>query len=67
MKTNLKTIRLEKGMSQGEAAKKIGITQQRLSHYEVGIRNPNLEIIKKAAEVYGVTIDALIGEPLEEA
>lgn len=67
MKTNLKTIRIEKGLTQGEAARRIGITQQRLSHYEVGIRQPGLEIIRKAAEIYGVTVDELIGEPLEEA
>lgn len=67
METNLKTIRIKKGLSQGEAAKMIGITQQRLSHYEVGIRKPGIEIFKKAADVYGVTIDELIAEPLEEA
>ena len=67
MKTNLKSKRIEKGMTQGEAAIKCGITQQRLSHYEVGIRQPPLEIVKKLAGIYGITVDELLEEPLEEA
>ena len=62
METNLKTIRIEKGLSQGEAARKCGITQQRLSHYEVGIRKPSIEIFKRLADIYGVTIDELLKE-----
>ena len=65
MKTNLKTARIEKGLTQGEAANKCGITQQRLSHYETGIRQPPIEVFRKLADIYGVSLDYLLQEPEE--
>lgn len=64
---SLRTKRLEKGLRQKDAADIIGIKQQRLSHYEHGIRQPKPFMLKKLAELYGCTIDELIGDEDDKA
>ena len=58
---NLSSLRREKGVSQKQAAEALGISQALLSHYEKGIRECNLEFVKKAAAYYDVTADYLLG------
>ncbi len=58
---NLTTARNNLGLSQSEAAKKIGISQGTYSGYETGTRRIKLNMIKRIAEAYGVTVDWLIG------
>ena len=48
-------------ISQSEAARRIGITQSTYSGYETGTRRIKLNMIKRIAEAYGVTVDWLIG------
>ncbi|MBO1514302.1 helix-turn-helix domain-containing protein [Metabacillus bambusae] len=45
---------------QEEAAKKIGISRARLSHYETGRSEPDSEMLGKLADFYNVTTDYLI-------
>ncbi len=54
-------LRKEKGLSQKEAAAKLGISQALLSHYEKGIRECGQNFLIKAADFYGVTCDYLLG------
>ena len=54
-------LRKEKGITQRQAAQDLKISQALLSHYEKGIRECNLDFVKKAAEYYGVTADFLLG------
>lgn len=56
----LKQIREEKGLSQNELAKKINMTQQRISSYEKGIREPDIETLKILADFFNVSIDYLL-------
>ena len=58
----LKQIREEKGLSQNELAKKINMTQQRISSYENGIREPDIETLKILADFFDVSIDYLLGK-----
>lgn len=58
---NLADARNAAGMSQAEAAAKIGIPQSTYSGYETGSRRITLPMIKKIASVYGVNVDLLIG------
>ena len=58
---NLTTARNNLGLSQAEAAEKIGISQGTYSGYETGTRRIKLNMIKRIAEAYGVTVDWLIG------
>ncbi len=54
-------LRKEKGLSQKEAASMLGVSQALLSHYEKGIRECGRNFLIKAAELYGVTCDYLLG------
>ena len=58
---NLSSLRREKGVAQKQAAASLGISQALLSHYEKGIRECNLDFVKKAAAYYDVSADYLLG------
>ncbi len=57
----LKELRLEKGLSQSELAKGIGMTQQQYARYEIGDRKIPLEHFIVLAKFYGVSLDYLAG------
>lgn len=57
MKLTLKAIRINKGLSQEEASKRIGISVDTLGNYERGITYPDIPILKKIEEVYDVKYD----------
>ena len=54
MQLTLKAIRINKKMSQEEAAKLIGISTDTLSNYERGKSFPDIPILKKIEEVYEI-------------
>ncbi len=54
-------LRKEKGVSQCQAAKDLGISQALMSHYENGIRECSLEFVVKIADYYSVSCDYLLG------
>lgn len=56
----LKKIRTEKGITQEELANKVGVLNTSICNYEIGIREPNLETLKKLAEVLDCTVDELL-------
>ena len=58
---NLKKIRLEKGYSQKDFAEKLGVAKSTYCMYENGYREPNVDTIKKIADLLGVSIDDLFG------
>ncbi len=58
-------LRKERGLSQKEAAAKLGISQALLSHYEKGIRECGHSFLLKVAEFYDVTCDYLLGRTNE--
>ena len=57
MAMTLKAIRINKGLSQEEASKLIGIGSDTLSNYERGITFPDIPVLKKIEEVYEVKYD----------
>ena len=57
----LTLLRKERGITQKEAAKSLGISQALLSHYEKGIRECGLEFLTKVAAFYSVSCDYLLG------
>lgn len=54
-------LRKEKGISQCQAAKELGISQALMSHYENGVRECSLEFVVKIADYYSVSCDYLLG------
>lgn len=57
---NMQRIRLEKGMSQGDISRKIGMDRGSVSNIENGKRNPTLSTVEKIAKVLGVNTEELV-------
>lgn len=57
---NLKRIRTEKGMSQGDISRTLGVSRGFVSNIENGKTNPTLSTITKIAEAIGVSTDTLL-------
>lgn len=62
----LTLLREERGLSQKNAAQELGISQPLLSHYEKGIRECGLDFVVKAAELYDVSCDYLLGRSADK-
>ena len=58
---NLAKLRHEKGLSQRQAAKALGLSQALLSHYETDAREPKLDFVVKVSDYYAVTTDFILG------
>lgn len=56
----LKALRADKKITMHDLAQKLGIGMSTISQYENGRREPNISIVKKLADFYGVTVDYLI-------
>ena len=64
MAITLKSAWVNKGLTQVKAAKLIGITPDTLSNYERGKSYPDVPIIQKMEQVYGVSYSELIFLPI---
>lgn len=58
-KFSLKTSRVIAGLSQKEAAKKLGISNKTLCSWENGKTYPNQPMIEKLCILYGMTYDMI--------
>jgi transcriptional regulator with XRE-family HTH domain len=59
---NLKSLRLERKMSQSQLASLIGVSQQCVSEWESGNNEPSLSSLWKLSDVLEITIDELVGK-----
>ncbi|OIO19177.1 MAG: DNA-binding protein [Candidatus Magasanikbacteria bacterium CG1_02_32_51] len=57
---NLKRIRTEKGITQGDIVRKLGVSRSFISNIENGKTNPTLSIITNIAKALGVSSDELL-------
>lgn len=53
----LRQIRTERGLTQIEVAKRLGVPQSYVSKYESGERRLDILEVQDICEVYGVTLD----------
>ena len=60
--TGLRQIRERAGMSQAEAARRLGISRQAYSNYELGKRQADYETLLKLGELFGVSVEELISD-----
>lgn len=60
IRNNLKDLRISNGLSKNEVADAINVTRQTVSSYETGRTEPDLETLKRLAEVYNVDIHAVL-------
>ncbi len=58
---NLKSLRESENLRQRELAKKLNATQSRISNWENGLFEPDLENLWKIADLFEISIDELIG------
>lgn len=57
---NLKSMRLERKLSQTAVAEAVGITKQSYCNYENGKRNPDFDTLIKLAEFFGTDTEYLL-------
>lgn len=57
---NLKRIRVEKGMTQGDIVRTLGVSRSFVSNIENGKTNPTLSTIANLAKALGVSSDELL-------
>ncbi|WP_159090851.1 helix-turn-helix domain-containing protein [Aquimarina aquimarini] len=57
---NLKRIRAEKDISQGDLAKMIDVHATHISRYERNLTSPTIDVAKKIADALEVSTDSLI-------
>lgn len=62
---HIKTLRKERKLQQKQVAIEVGIDQSNYSKIENGKREPSVYVLKKLADLFGVTVDYII-EPNED-
>lgn len=63
MKLSLKALRINKGLTQVEAAKELGISEYTLNNYENFKSFPDVKIIEKILKLYKVDYNDIIFLP----
>lgn len=63
---NIKRMRIARGMSQVEFARRIGVTKQCVSNWENDNVIPSIEMLIKIADVFNVRTDLLLGREGDE-
>lgn len=59
----LKLLREKKGWTKAETARRLSLkAPSTYGNWEYGLREPDLEMVTKIAELYHVSIDYLLGE-----
>lgn len=58
---NIKDIRLRKGLTQADVAAALGVSSVVYSRYETGKRQPSIDMLIQMADIFGVTVDFLLG------
>lgn len=51
------------GLTQEQLAQRVGLTGSSVSQWEAGRAKPHIDVMKKLADVFGMTTSELIGEP----
>lgn len=59
--TRLKDLRRQSGLSQEQLANRIGVSRQAISKWESGTGRPEIENLVALADVFAVSVDALLG------
>lgn len=61
MQNRIKELRLKVGLTQEQLAKEVGLSEQAISFYELGKRNPKIDKWQKLADFFGVSVPYLQG------
>lgn len=58
--SNLRRLRLERGMTQEQVAQQLGVTRQALSSYESGRTRPDIDTLARLCGIYGTDLDEIV-------
>lgn len=58
----VKKLRTDAGLTQGEVAKKVGLTNRAVGAWEAGRAKPRLDVMNALADLFGVPVSELLGE-----
>ena len=61
MPYRFKEARLQAGLTTVQLAQKMGVTQAAVSQWDSGKKVPGIETVSRLADLYGVTVDYLLG------
>ena len=61
MPYRFRDARIQSGKSLAEAAEELLVSKTTLSNWESGRRVPSVEALEKLADLYGVSVDYLLG------
>lgn len=62
---NIKNLRLALGLSQAQLAEACGLHQTAVSQWEKGRTRPDTGALEKLAEIFGVSVDFILGREIE--
>lgn len=60
MRITLKAARINKGMTQEEVSRALGVTKKTIGSWENGITKPKLDKVEPICSLYGVSYDDII-------
>ncbi len=56
----MKSLRENKGLTQEQLARLVNLSQQTIGHYEVDRAKPDLETLKKFADIFNCSVDYIL-------
>ena len=56
----IRSLRIDRGLTQKQVAEYLNIKQNTYSQYEIGVLNYPIEAVGKLADLYGVSVDYLM-------
>lgn len=62
----IKELRARVGISQETLAKQLGLSVASVASYEIGRVTPSIEVLIKMADVFGVSVDYILGRTSDE-
>lgn len=63
---NIKQLRQRMNLTQEQVANKLGVSYQAVSKWEVGANTPDISLLPEIASLFGVTIDSLFSDNIDE-
>lgn len=63
----LKQLRLEKDLRQDQLAKLVHVEKSSISMYENDFRQPSYEVLLRYADIFGVSVDYLLGRTTDRS
>ena len=58
---NIRSLRIDRGLTQKQVAQLLGISQNTYSQYELGVLNYPVDALLTLADFYEVSVDYLLG------